>query len=412
MHRMHGLYLYSVHMCSLLFSFEVMSLLRSSWFYELGIILLSKHFLEWSVGCVRLPKFWLSPVHWETHGHICVCVCVCCLPGFQKDRSTSTVRPARWSWRPAIEIMTVVKYDRLKNITLQGKRNLTKRNMATVSLWQVSYLAASRTSHDQLAQLVLHTIGHIEQTLTAGPEWSRYIYIEFPVFHRELTTGSQVLVPSLRGRAWREMKLLLYCMQIRVFKALIRVLTCYMTWKIWNDNDLSSTRILDRIILVLHSDAVTSKAVTGVFTQLHRPTTVQKSCSRSLAPLWIKIIKNHQIYQINMISFIILQTPQHQNGLDHLGPDCDRLQWELARRQEGSTLCLCKIALRFTKRTARSTTTWSMPFGRLVASLSLSCAVASDCREVAGACFPGIPKNLAVFARICNTEVEWEDMGG
>lgn len=63
-------------MCSLLFSFEVMSLLRSSWFYELGIILLSKHFLEWSVGCIRLPKFWLSPVHWETHGHICVCVCV------------------------------------------------------------------------------------------------------------------------------------------------------------------------------------------------------------------------------------------------------------------------------------------------------------------------------------------------
>lgn len=101
---------------------------------------------------------------------------VCCLPGFQKARSTSTVRPARWSWRPAIEILTVVKYDRLKHITLQGKRNLTKRSMATVSLWQVSYLAASRTSHDQLAQLVLHTIGHIEQTLTAGPEWSRYLY--------------------------------------------------------------------------------------------------------------------------------------------------------------------------------------------------------------------------------------------
>lgn len=132
------------------------------------------------------------------------------------------------------------------------------------------------------------------------------------------------------------MKLLLYCMQICVFMALIRVLTCYMTWKIWNDNDLSSTRIPDRIILMLHSDAVTSRAVTGVFTQLHRPTTVQKSCSRSLAPLWIKMtyvlkrhllqesnIKNHQIYQISMICFIILQIPQNQNGLDLTVIDCN-----------------------------------------------------------------------------------------
>lgn len=50
-------------------------------------------------------------------------------------------------------------------------------------------------------------------------------------------------------------------------------------------------------------------------------------------------------------------------------------------------------------------------FGRLVASLSLSCAVASDCREVAGARLPGIPYPLAVLPEFVTLELNgriWE----
>ena len=76
---------------------------------------------------------------------------VCCLPGFQKARSTSTVRPARWSWRPAIEILTVVKYDRLKHITLQGKRNLTNPTwqQSLCGKFHISQLLAPRTTNSR-----------------------------------------------------------------------------------------------------------------------------------------------------------------------------------------------------------------------------------------------------------------------
>lgn len=112
-------------------------------------------------------------------------------------------------------------------------------------------------------------------------------------------------------------------------------------------------------------------------------------------------IKNHQIYQINMICFIILQTPQHQNGLDLTVIDCNG-SW-----QDGKKVQPCACArLRF-GLPQHDPCLWQArgkPF------IVMRCG--QRLQRGSWSTLTWHTLSFGSFARICNTGVEWEDMGG